>query len=160
MTWINRFLPLVVIIFCTTSQTVFVMFTTPRKKHVIYLQIILFLLGSFTLLIQNAMATTCHLHENDMEHMSMQMDLSAEPVQLNLVKSDHGKAGSNDKCCENCNCVGQNCTINCSMFHSMAMTMSNVDNMFVHGSKPAVSILLLAGISDYPERRPPRLTVL
>ena len=130
------------------------------KKHVIYLQIILFLLGSFTLLIQSAMHSSGHLfsdhvHGSDMDHMSMQMEVSTGPVQLN-----HGKADGNNKCCDNCNCANHNCSVNCSMFHFMAASMNIVGGVFVPDSKPAVSVPLLVGVYDFPERPPPRLFLI
>jgi len=129
----------------------------------IYFQIILFLLGSFALLIQSTMDSSGHLfpdhvHGSDMDHMSMQMEVSTAHDQLD--QHHHGKAGSNEKCCDDCNCADHNCSIDCSMFHFMAATISTVGNIFVPSSKPAVSILLLVGVHDFPERPPPRLFLI
>lgn len=133
------------------------MFEIPVKKRMIYLQIILFLLGSFTLLIQSAMDSSGHfssdhVHGGDMGSMSMQMEVSAGPLQLN-----QGRAEGKNKCCDNCNCTNHNCSVNCSMFHFMAVTMDIVGGVFVPGSKPAVSVPLLVGIYDFPEPPPPEL---
>ncbi len=123
----------------------------------IYFQIILFLLGSLTLLIQGAMDSSGHLfsnhiHGGDMGNMSMQMEASADSTQRK-----HSKADGNNACCDNCNCTNHNCSVNCSMFHFMAVTMNIVGSVFVPGSKPAVSVPLLVGIYDFPEPPPPEL---
>ena len=132
----------------------------PFKKRMIYLQIILFLLGSFSLLIQGTMDSSGHLFSTHasggkMEHMSMQMDVLAGPVQLN-----HGKADGKNACCDNCNCANHNCSVNCSMFHFMAASINIAGSVFSPGSKPAASVPLLVGIYKSPEQPPPELFLI
>ncbi len=134
----------------------------PVKKRMIYLQIILFLLGSFTLLIQGAMESSGHLfsdHDHgNMDHTSMQMDVSAAPAQLD--QHYHGKAEGSNTCCDDCNCANHNCSVDCSMFHFMDITMNSVAGAAAYSSKPTVSVPLLVGIYDFPDRPPPRLFLI
>ena len=126
------------------------MFATLCKKRVIYLQIILFLLGSFSLLVQNAMATSCHLHDDGME-MSMSKMALMKPMHMNH---------DTEKCCDSCNCVGQHCIINCSMLYSLAAFIYTSHSVLLDADNPVITIPAPVGISTLPERHPPRLTVL
>ncbi len=126
------------------------MFAIPCKKRIIYLQIILFLLGSFSLLVQNAMASGCHLRSVRME-MSMPESM--------LMKSMQTKHGT-EKCCDSCNCIGQHCMLNCSMLYLMAAFINTGDSVPLYTDNPINTIPAPVGISSLPERQPPRQTVL
>lgn len=129
------------------------MIEIPFKTRVIYLQIILFLLSSFGLLIQNASASTCHLHDDS---MSMQMELSA---MMGHEQMDH----DDEKCCDSCDscdCAGQHCMINCSMLISFATFLNTDKSVLLHHDKPASAVPDLVGIVHLPERHPPRLRLL
>ncbi len=128
------------------------MFVTDCKKRVIYFQSILLLLSSFSLLVQNAMATSCHI-KNDGIMMPMQISVQINQQQMNDVS---------EKCCGNCNCIEQQCMSSCSMLNSIVIAISTnaVDSLFLDNASAVATMPIPFGISHLPERHPPRLTVL
>ena len=137
------------------------MLKTACRKRVIYLQIILFLLGSFSLLVQNAMAAGCHLHAGG----NMRMLMSAAAM-MNVMSELETMASQkliddNDNCCENCNCVGQHCLNGCSLLYSITLDANSIDSFLpVQGESPVFFSAVPGGVTGILERRPPRLTVL
>lgn len=137
------------------------MLKTACRKRVIYLQIALFLLGSFSLLVQNAMAAGCHLHAGGNMKMLMQAAAMMN-VMSELETMDSQKLINDmDSCCENCNCVGQHCLNGCSLLHSITLDASSIDSFLpARGESPVFFSASPVGVTGIPERRPPRSTVL